>query len=385
MKTFFSLFAICIAWGSFAQTYPVITANGFQPDDPIFYQPIDPSKVGEITIASFNVRDVQGKTRSLEDFQELANLLKNADILVFQELGAKGFRKSGNNFELMQRIKAMIAAYQVFLGDEWAFVLGTYPTPETLGMGAELPFVAYKKKIHNINIQIAWKGYVDLGDKRDMATFNVVCTKGLQEEKFVIGSAHTTPACPKRGEQLRKIGAYAAAHKDEKFVLMGDFNWGYKSSCASGYDGENYIKQLHDDKKVFQAFYHLSYSGGGNSADFRTNLDVRKAVQMYDQFLVSNAYATKLADGGKLTKDVGFIGISKGKYFKKLIASEAKTRLKGVKAEMKFNGQSTKNAAGKEHLKKMKAAIETDYTLVDIASWELSDHKPVWIQFKLFE
>jgi hypothetical protein len=385
MKTILSFIALCLVWCSFAQNYPTITANGFQPNDPVFYQPINASKAGEITIASFNVRDVQGKTRTLEDFQELARLIKNADIVVFQELGAKGFRKNATNFELLQRIDAMIAAYKVFLGDDWDFVLATYPTPQALGMGAELPFVAYRKKIHDIDIRVTWKGYVDLGDKRDMGTFDVICTKGIQEEKFVIGSAHTTPACPKRGEQLRKIGEYAEANQNEKFVLMGDFNWGYKSSCANGYEGENYIKQLHDDGKVFQPFYHLSYNGSGNNQDFRTNLDLRKSVQMYDQFLVCNAYASKLADGGKLTEDCGFIGFSKGKYFEKLIESEAKTRIKGVKSEMKFNGKSTSNSAGKAHIKQMQASIEKHYTLVDIASWQLSDHKPVWIQFKLFD
>ena len=72
-------------------------------------------------------------------------------------------------------------------------------------------------------------------------------------------------------------------------------------------------------------------------------------------------------------------------YFEKLIESEAKTRIKGVKSEMKFNGKSTSNSAGKAHIKQMQASIEKHYTLVDIASWQLSDHKPVWIQFKLFD
>lgn len=47
-------------------------------------------------------RDVKGSNRTLEDFQEIARIIGGADIIVFQELGAKGFKKSGKNEPMLQ-------------------------------------------------------------------------------------------------------------------------------------------------------------------------------------------------------------------------------------------------------------------------------------------
>ena len=66
---------------------------------------------------------------------------------------------------------------------------------------------------------------------------------------------------------------------------MGDFNWGYYSTCSNKYDGEKRMMQQHNEGKVFQVFNAISFTGRGNDEDFRTNLDVRSTPQMYDQFL----------------------------------------------------------------------------------------------------
>lgn len=363
--------------------YPEITASGLKPDDPAFSKSADLSKPGELTILSFNIRDIRGISRTLDDFKAISDVVDEADIVVFQEWGAKGFKKKSTNEELMQRLQAMTAVCQVYLGANWKFVMADQATPSKLGGEAEIPFVAYKQKVHNMNIDLSWKGYYDLGERRDMGLFDVHCSQGTEKEDFVIGSAHTKPNAPYRGEELLKIANYAETHENDKFILLGDFNWGYKSR-KDQYNGEDYIRKLHEEGKVFQLFYHLSYNGNGDKEDFRTNLQVRSAGHLYDQFLLCNDFAAKLADGGKLTKDCGFITISTEDHFQKVLAREVRAQEKGIEKSLKKQGKDLKDPEVKAFIKELKEEIEAHYTTEDMASHHLSDHKPIWVQLKLF-
>ncbi len=367
-----------------SQTYPSIKTNGLSPGDAAFTQVFESSKVGELTIMSFNVRDVRGTSRSLEDFRQLANLIKNADIVVFQELGAKGYsKKEEKNNKMMERFNAMVAVYKSYLGAGWKHEIAATPTPHYLGLGAELPLVLYREFSNGMTIDIDWNGYHDLGDKRDMGLFNVTCTKGISSEVFTIGSVHTKPACPERGQQLTRIGKYAEDHTDSNFILLGDFNFGYKSNCDNGYEGENYIRNLHQNKKAFLVFNDISYNGNGDNDNFRTNLDRRSKPHMYDQFLISNSYANKLADGGSLTEDCGWISFSKGDYFTKVMSKEARSQMKGFKKAMEYYKRSTTSTRSKNFIKNKEKEIQLHYTTVNTATHHLSDHKPIWLQLKL--
>jgi len=177
-------------------------------------EPTDSLIADGLTIVSFNIRDVKGTKRTLEDFQEIARMIGGADIIVFQELGAKGFKKSGKNRAMLDRFDAMAAAYVAYLGDEWEFVFAPEATPIEMGMGAELPCVAYRKTRGKLSIDIDWKEYYDLGKRRDMGMFNVSCKQGSSEEKFVIGSVHTKPDAPGRIEEINRIADYIDENVD---------------------------------------------------------------------------------------------------------------------------------------------------------------------------
>ncbi|MFT4661777.1 MAG: endonuclease/exonuclease/phosphatase family metal-dependent hydrolase [Patiriisocius sp.] len=361
-------------------------ANGLTPDYIILSGPADSSLSDELTLISFNVRDVKGTKRTLEDFQELSRMIAGADIVVFQELGAKGFRSSDHG-AMLERFDAMAAVYISFLGEEWEFEFAPHPTPIELGMGAELPCVAYRKTRGDLLIDIAWKEYFDLGVRRDMGMFDVTCTKGENLEKFVIGSVHTKPDAPGRGEELNRIADYIDLNVDEKFIIMGDLNWGYKTSMRKypdGYSGEDRIAQQHEDGKILQVFNAISYTGAGSDDDFRTNLNIRKVGQMYDQFLVCKAYADKMADGNQLDKDCGFYSFSEEKYFKDAVADDVKGLIKGYKVHLKKEGIKTSSAEGKAKIKEMKEFIELEGLPIEGSTHRLSDHKPVWMQLKLF-
>ena len=373
--------AAVIGFGDFnAET----TSGDLQPGDKVFTKPVDNSGSGELTIISFNVRDVKGTNRTLEDFQALADLVDEADIVVFQELGAKGYRSRGSNDEMYERFDAMAAVYKSYLGDEWEFVMAKSPTPQKLSAGTELPCIAYKKEVNGMNIRASWNDYFDLGERRDMGMFNVTCEKGNRTENFTIGSVHTKPSCPERGDELLKIAEYVETNQNEKFIIMGDFNWGYYSTCSNGYKGEDKLKALHESGKVYQVFHDISFTGKGKADDFRTNLNLRSTPQMYDQFLVCKAYANKLSEGGKLGSDCGFFDFSEQKYFQDAVSDEVRGQIKGVKAYMKKNGESYTTDEGKATLKEMEEYIRKRSTTIDAATHHMSDHKPIWMQLKLF-
>lgn len=369
---------------AFSQGDGDINLNGLEPKDAAFEQPISASENEELNIVSFNIRDIRGTERTLEDFQELARLMQGADIIVFQEMGAKGFGTSGKNEALMERLEASVAVLNSYLGDDWEFVFANSPTPESLGAAAEIPCIGYRMIRGEATINASWTGYYDLGEARDMGLFNVVCSKGAKKEEFTIGSVHTKPTCPQRGKELLKVADYIDEHEEDNYILLGDFNWGYYSTCSGRYDGENRITQQHEDGKVFQVFHSISYTGKGKEDNFRTNLNVRSTGQMYDQFLVCKNYADRLSHGGSLGEDCGFVSFSDNKYFQHRVDDIVHEQLKGVKAYMRSQGYKSKDAETKAALKVAEEEIRSSWLVEDEASYKMSDHKPIWLRINIF-
>lgn len=360
------------------------STNGLDPGSTKLQQPVAVSESDEITIVSFNIRDIRGTERTLEDFQEICRLLEGADVIVFQEMGAKGFGSSGNNDEMIERLHGATAVMREYLGEEWVFAFAEGPTPEGLGGAAEMPCIGYRSHRDGLTIKANWVNYYDLGPARDMGLFSVQCKKGNATENFTIGSVHTKPTCPERGEELLKIADYVEAHENENFILLGDFNWGYYSTCSNKYDGEIRISELHEEGRVYQLFHDISYTGKGNEDNFRTNLDVRSTAQMYDQFLICKNYSGKLAEGGVLGEDCGFISFSNGDYFQGRVDDLVKDQLKGVKAYMKSKGFSTSSPETKAALQETEDHIRANWLIQDEASYKMSDHKPIWMRLELF-
>lgn len=358
--------------------------NNLAPNDLVFQQPITLSENQELTIVSFNIRDMRGTERTLEDFQEISRLLAGADIVVFQEFGVKGFGSKGDNEDLMERLRVATTVIGAFLQDEWEFVFADTPSPEELGAAAEIACIGYRLNRNGIAIKGSWSGYYDLGDARDMGTFKLTCTRGSSTEKFTIGSVHTKPTCPGRGKELLKIADYIDSNVNNNYILMGDFNWGYYSTCSNAYDGETRISEQHDEGKVMQLFHEISYIGKGKTEDYRTNLDVRTTGQMYDQFLICKNYAGKLSAGGSLGKDCGFVSFSNAAYFEDRIDDVINDQLKGVKAYMKSKGFAASSPETKAALEDTEAHIRANSLIIDEATFKMSDHKPIWMRINLF-
>ena len=67
--------------------FPKIEQGDIVPHDNRLTKPINKSKADELTIVSFNVRNWGSGARSLAYFQVLADLVDEADVAVFQEVG----------------------------------------------------------------------------------------------------------------------------------------------------------------------------------------------------------------------------------------------------------------------------------------------------------
>lgn len=361
-----------------------IDLNGLTPKDTSFNDPVEISQNEELTIVSFNIRDLAGRNRTLEDFQEIARLVEGADILVLQEMGAKAFKTSNDNDDLMARLVAATDVLKSYLGSEWEFVFAQGATPEILGGAAEIPCIGYRSMRGAVTINATWSGYYDLGEARDMGTFEVKCSKGASSENFTIGTVHTKPTCPERGEELLRIADYIVQHEEDNYILLGDFNWGYYSTCTNKYDGEERLMELHDNGAVFQVFHAISYTGKGNDDNFRTNLDLRSTPQMYDQFFVCKNYADQLSDGGSLGKDCGFVSYSTNAYFQSRMDDIVREQINGVKAYMKTQGYNSSAPETKAAIEAAEEEILASYLTVDKASHKMSDHKPIWLRINLF-
>jgi len=345
---------------------------------------IDPSKDGELTIASLNIRDMRGTTRTLENFQYLADLLDEADIIVLQEVGAKGYSSESKVNSLNKRIEAFSLLFTSFLGSNWNYVRAPIATPEYLGMGAEIPLVFYKESTGQISIDCYWKEYVDLGEKRDMGVFTLYLSNGEERKAIDLGTIHTKPTCPERGRQLLKVSEYISII-EKPTIICGDFNWGYKSesSCEIRFEGEESLLELEQEGLISLPFSDISYLGSGDEDDFRTNLMIRKSVQFYDQFILSKYFIDKYADNCSLSEDCGFISISQSDEFKSIVDDEIRTRLKGARIALKLVEDDC-SIDREEQLEKVEKEIEKDWRVHDAASYILSDHKPIWVQIKPF-
>lgn len=376
-----------IAVGSvlaFSQGGRDLELNNLTPNDKSLKDPIELSENDELTIVSLNIRDMAGRERTLEDFQELARMMEGADILVLQEMGAKAFKKSGTNDDLMERLVAFTEVLKSYLGAEWNFVFADEATPQALSQASEIPCIGYRSSRGDLTVNANWSGYYDLGIRRDMGLFTVTCSKGASQEVFTIGSVHTKPDCKERGEELLRIADYIEEHEDDNYIIMGDFNWGYKSTCGTKFVGEEKLTELHDDGSVFQLFHSISYTRDGKADDFRTNLDLRKTVKMYDQFFVCKNYADQMAEGGSLGEDCGFVTFSTDKHFQSRMDDIVREQINGVKAYMRTQGYTSKSPETKAAVAATEAEILTSHITVSKASHKMSDHKPIWMKMDLF-
>jgi endonuclease/exonuclease/phosphatase family metal-dependent hydrolase len=371
-----SCFLLAFFWSalSFGQ-FPTIAQGDVVPGDDRLTKAIGESKDGELTIASFNIRNLGRDSRSYNDYEALAGMVDEADVVVIQEAGLGIFSDESIPEDENRKKEVMLSLLQIAFGQEWEVIAAA--TATGVGSGRETCIVAYRKEGLGYKVKASWYKYVDLGDKRDMAVFKLNIT-GKSDKEILIGSVHLTPDDPDRGEQMIKAVDWLKEQKEKRAVIMGDFNWGYVTSGQKDYKGETYVNKLHEDEEVFHVFKEISYNGKGKSNNLRTNMNWVGSGMFYDQFITSPLLAKEMADGGKLLDDCGIHAFDfKNSRFKKVYQDDAKYRMKSIDLYYK-NESIEKNEMYDQVNEKMVKDAKARSTFF------ISDHRPIWVQFSLY-
>ena len=373
------LSAVPIAFADAAADFPALSTSHVPPTHTSLASPIDRSGPGELTLASFNVRNLGARERSLKDFEAIVDLVDEADIVLFQEAGLGLFRESTPGATVDKRLQVILSAFSIYFGPGWELI--TAETPTGTGSGRETTIVAYRERGNGFRLSVEWQEYVDLGPLRDMAVFRVRSFSDGGTWTLQLGSVHLKPKEPHRGREMTKAVDWLARQAAVPAIVAGDFNWGYrKEGEAEPHKGEGHVTSLHEQGTVFQAFADISYLDAGGADEFRTNLGFRSKGKMYDQFLLSASLANRLADGGRLLEDIGIVAFDvRNRRMKKLVKKEEKGMEKAL--DVFLSKSKLDRTKYESSLEEARARVRT--LARERATYRISDHRPIWIQLKV--
>ena len=374
LNTFIVTIYVCCLSTSYAiDTYPV--KGNLTPNDKALFKPIPRSKGKQLTIVSWNVRNLGAYSRSIKDYSAIVNLVDEADVIVLQEVGLGLLKKDSLTHEQEKTLKSVRMLWEIQLGKDWTVKLAEHGSGH--GAGRETSMVAYRNSVNGKSIQIEFKGYYELGDSRDMPLWDI----NLNNQTISIGSVHLTPHDPERGKEMLNMLNWLQSKQGSFAIALGDMNYGYqKTSGVENYIGERKVLELDSKKEIYQIFRNLSYIGKGSSTDLRTNLGFRKGAYFYDQFILTTKLSERLSFQGKLLKDVGMLAFGvHDKYMNKVITKNDKKRGYALIKYKKYE----KNSTGFNKTNFDKAMRASNQQANNDATWSISDHRPIWIKLDL--
>ena len=381
MKYIISAILILLCLSSDGQQFPAISQGSIVPSDNRLAKWIDESKSDELTIASFNVRNLGNVRRSFSDYTGIVDYIDESDIVVFQEVGLGLFSKDVVDENNIPEYKAIIEQLKIAFGEEWDICIPAKPSG--IGRGREANIVAYKRNCNGYACEVKWDSYIDLGDRRDMPLFSVELSKNGNTQNISLGSVHLKPDDPYRGEEMIKLANWISVN-NSNLIIVGDFNWGYRRTAyIENYLGEKRIKAMHDSGTVFQLFYELSYLGKAKANKLRTNMGFRKSGYFYDQILISPDLSDNLADGGEFLKDCGIFAYDLRSGFMKQTDNYIEAeRSKGLNKYIDLLYKDN-DIANEAILSKTRSNV--DYYSKDYTTFFVSDHRIVWVQIDVFD
>jgi endonuclease/exonuclease/phosphatase family metal-dependent hydrolase len=360
--------------------FPSIDQGNIEPGDRRLASWIDESERGQITIASFNVRNLGDRRRSFKDYLKLVDYVNEADIVVFQEVGLGIFDQNQVPDNELNKYQAIIEQLRIAFGTGWDICLPVEPSG--VGNGREANIIAYRTDCNGFSCLVTWDQYVDLGPRRDMPVYNVQFRSNSASQTIRIGSVHLKPDDPHRGEEMIRLADWIAANNSE-VVIVGDFNWGYRRTAnIENYRGENRIMSMHESGEVFQLFHDLSYLGKARNNHLRTNMGFRKSGYFYDQILLTPDLAGDLANGGDFLNDCGIFAFDlQGGFFRSTANYLESERSKGLNKYIDLLDRQ--NEEIHETILEQTRS-KTAYGAKDYATYYVSDHRIVWVQLDVF-
>lgn len=369
-----TLCLLCSSTSYALDSYPV--QGSITPNDKALYDLIPKSSDKQLTIVSWNIRNLGAYSRSIKDYAAMIDLVDDADVIILQEVGLGLLRTKTLTDDQKDTLDSVQSLWKIQLGKGWTVKLAEHGSGS--GAGRETSMVAFRHSVNGKSIDATFKGYHELGESRDMPLWDF---KLGDNQNLSIGSVHLTPKDPARGTEMLNMLEWLQSKEGQYAIAMGDMNYGYqKTSGIQNYIGENKITELDKSKKIYQVFRELSYLGKGKSTDLRTNLGFRNGAYFYDQFLLTTKLSETLSFNGELLKDVGMIAFGvHDKYMSDAISKSDKKRSYGlIKFEKYEKDNPSFNKANFD-----KALNDSQKQAGNDATWSISDHRPIWIKLDI--
>lgn len=238
----------------------------------------------EIRLISWNIRDF-GKTKNSEELDQIANIVKNTDILAIQEVvagygGAQAVAKLANKLNRK--------------GSQWDYVISD-PTNSSKYATERYAFV-WKTK--HIKIKNRGALLTDLDSLVDREPFYIDFY--LKGEKFSVLNFHSRPHHKNPEAEISAITAYLEQHRFEHpIILAGDFNVDERKSVFDGLKALGFTAAVSNKKTTLKRSCeknnYLNYAI--DNVFYSAQLDSKESgVIDFVQFCESLERARKLSD-----------------------------------------------------------------------------------------
>lgn len=377
-----NIITLLLLWalGTALAQLPAVQQGDIKANDRRLEAEIPLSGENELCIASFNIRNLGNNQRSLKDFEAIVDFFNEADVVLLQEVGLGIFDQDAIvQADEQLRLNAIQGVLQAYLGHDWRVV----QTHRASGAGRSMEtcFLAHRLQAKGFSIHAKFENYIDLGPDRDMAVFCLELLRLGRVEEVYAASVHLSPKDPERGREMIAATNWLLQQQGRYSFIAGDFNWGYRrTSGVENYKGEAFVRQCHEQNRLCQLFYHLSYLGDAKENQLRTNMGFRVGGYFYDQFLLSPELSRRLAKNGKLQEDCGIYAFEASPYARKVVDYWYDKNMKG--AEKFVKEAQLSDAESKAALREVRANLKRNAE--NFSTFILSDHRIIWARFKLF-
>ena len=231
-------------------------------------------KHGSVSLASWNIRHL-GRTKTPEDIYEIANILRNFDIVAIQEVVAKdpaGAQAVGKIADELNR-----------MGAKWDYQISDPTKSPSNNMSERYAFLWKTSKVSIVN-----RAYLDkdLEDLCYREPFIADYKKKGSSEIFHIVNYHSRKFYDKPEEEIINFIDYPKKLKSNKIIIAGDFN-------------------LSEKHEVWKPLYRIGFKSALNKE--RTTLKMKCKNGDYLSHSIDNIYYTPGIDMFQ-AKTIDFVG-----------------------------------------------------------------------------
>ncbi len=211
------------------------------------------SEINTIHLISWNIRDF-GKTKSTEELEKIANIIKAADIIAIQEVvsGYGGAQAVAKLSGILNR-----------KGAKWDYIVSD-PTYSSKYLTERYAFI-WKTK----HIKIKDRGKLLKELQNDIEREPLLVDFYLDGKRFSIMNFHSIPHSKNPRTEIKLLTDYIINNSNSPLILVGDFN-------------------ISEDDKVFESFLSKGYLPSVSNK--KTTLKQKCEKGNYLNYSIDNIY-----------------------------------------------------------------------------------------------